>query len=625
MRETNSGKQRDKIVTSLPPRKIVMHDAHGLLGDTPGWRIFHDPVKVIQAANLEEVADALRRVELAAGEGYTATGFISYEASPSFDTALHARRGGELPLIWFALYDKWSTYELPAITEERAYSVSSWRPAITRNRYVAEVRRIKELIACGETYQVNHTFRLSADFQGDAWAFFLKLQDAKQSKYGAYLDIGNDVICSVSPELFLLRKGRKLTCRPMKGTVGRGLGYRDDESKAEWLRSSEKNRAENVMIVDMMRNDLGKIAELGTVDAESLFDVERFATLWQMTSTVTAECDSSLCAILAALFPCASITGAPKVQASRIIAGLESTHRGVYTGCVGFIAPGGDAQFNVAIRTVHLNRRKGRMTYGTGGGITWDSDPDEEYVECLTKTLALTADYPSFKLLETILWKPVSGYFLIEGHMRRLEESARYFEIPLDMRKVSECLQNLALNFPPVSQRVRLLAQCDGTLHVEAQPLTYARPRRRRVLLAKRPISIDNRFLYHKTTMREHFRLALEEAPTADDVLLWNMRREITETTIGNVVVKLCGAFHTPPVSCGLLPGVYREQLLEKGRVTERVISIEDMLQAETIYVVNSVRGWMPVERSMLLESIRFLGEESNRQERYSIRGFPKK
>ena len=609
MRETNSGKKRDKIVTSLPPRKIVMHDAHGLLGDTPGWRIFHDPVKVIQAANLEEVADALRRVELASLEGYAAAGFISYEASPSFDSALHARRGGELPLIWFALYDKWSTYDLPTVTEERAYSVSDWRPTITRKWYVADVRRIKELISRGETYQVNHTFRLSADFQGDAWMYFLKLQHARQSKYGAYLDIGNDVVCSVSPELFLLRKGRKLTCRPMKGTVGRGLGYRDDESKAEWLRSSEKNRAENVMIVDMMRNDLGKIAVLGTVDAESLFDVERFATLWQMTSTVTAESDSSLCAILAALFPCASITGAPKVQASRIIAGMESTPRGVYTGCVGFVAPGGDAQFNVAIRTVHLNRRKGSMTYGTGGGITWDSDSDEEYGECLTKTLALTADCPSFQLVETILWKPVSGYFLFVGHMRRLADSARYFEFPLDMRKVSECLHNLALNFSSVSQRVRLLAESEGTLHVEAQPLIYPRSRRRRILLAKRPISIDNRFLYHKTTMREPFRLALEEAPTADDVLLWNIRHEITETTIGNVVVKLNGAFHTPPISCGLLPGVYRERLLEMGRVTERVISIDDILQAEAIYIVNSVRGWMPIERGVLLESIQSLSE----------------
>ena len=570
-----------------------MYDA-GLAGGA-GWLEFVEPMRVIATSRIAEIVPALEEVERGVRQGYAAAGMLSYEASPAFDPALAVRAPGTLPLLWFGLFRRIQRLPvLPAWTEER-YHLTPWLPSITPDAYHAAIAHIKDYIACGDTYQVNFTLRLRADFTGDPRAFFHALTHAQRTAYGAYLDLGDHVICSASPELFFTRRGDTLTCRPMKGTVARGLTAADDEARAAWLQASAKNRAENVMIVDMVRNDLSRIATTGSVQVPALFETERYDTLWQMTSTVTAQSRASLAEVFAALFPCASITGAPKIRTSEIIAELETAPRGIYTGAIGFVLPNGDAQFNVAIRTVHLDRAGGRAEYGTGGGVTWDSTAEDEYDESLLKARVLTTPRPAFQLLETLRWTPADGYALLDRHLQRLAESARYFDVPLAPAQVGARLTEITSTFAAVPMRVRLLVAEDGDIQLEAVPLLIER-RRRRVALAPFPIDPSDRFLYHKTTYRRQYDAARAAVSNVDDVLLWNPRGELTESTIANLVIRLDGCWLTPPVACGLLAGTCRNYLLDSGRIEEAVLPKDVLSRADAIFLVNSVRGWMPVE-----------------------------
>ena len=359
------------------------------------------------------------------------------------------------------------------------------------------------------------------------------------------------------------------------------------------LQRSPKNRAENLMIVDMMRNDLGRIAHAGSVHVPQLFEVERYRTLFQMTSTVRALTDAPVSEIFRALFPSPSVTGAPKVRTMQIIAELEDSPRGIYTGAMGFMAPGRKAQFNVAIRTVHIDRTKGSAEYGTGGGITWDSVDREEYEECCTKGLVLMGQAPVFELLETLRWRPVHGYFLLSGHLDRLSQSARYFGLSFDEETVRQQLESAALAFGPAPRRVRLLLDERGDVRVESQPMEPGR-RTWRIALARRPVDSASRFLYHKTTNRVVYEQARADFPQHDDVILWNENGEVTESCLANVVARVRGEWITPPVSCGLLPGVYRRRLLERGWIRECVIRVDELKNAERLCLINSVRGRIP-------------------------------
>ena len=575
--------------------KILVHDAEGVLTGTPGWREFTQPRAFIVATRQQQVLPALAQVEQAARAGAYAAGFLCYEAGSACDPALPVRLPGTQPLLAFGIYDRVSEVSLDR-EASACYAVSDWHAQTSASDYARAFAHIKACIARGETYQVNYTMRMHAGFTGDTWSFFLALCRAQQPRYGAYIAMGEQVICSASPELFFTRRGDTVRCRPMKGTAARGLTQADEVKQANWLQQSTKDRAENVMIVDMVRNDLGRIAETGSVCVERLFEIERYETLWQMTSTVSANSQAPLPELFRALFPSASITGAPKVRTSAIIADLESTPRGIYTGSIGFLAPGGDAQFNVAIRTAHIDLKAGRAEYGVGGGITWPSDEAGEYEECRTKALALTLPRREFDLLETLLWKPQTGYFLLNLHLRRLRDSACYFDFPFDLATAEAYLRTLSGDFSAQRQRVRFLVSPDGRIRAETSPLPSAPRRRWRLAFAQHPIDTAERLLYHKTTWREPYLAARASAPEADDVVLWNPRGEITESTIANVVIRRHGRLLTPPVSCGLLPGVYREHLLASGRIHEAIITREDILQAEALYLINSVRGWIPAE-----------------------------
>lgn len=557
------------------------------------WLSFRRLRGVLAAEDLSQVLPVIEQAEaLVEAWGLYAVGFISYEAAPAFDPALRVQGGSPTPLAWFGLFEELAILrELPAVSAPPAFDLGPWQPALSAEVHAAAIAQIKEHIAAGDTYQVNFTFPLVASFVGDPWALFLRLAEAQRAAYAAYVDTGRFAVCSASPELFFRLEKGLLTARPMKGTARRGRTLAEDEAQAAALRASEKNRAENVMIVDMVRNDLGRVAAWGSVQVPRLFDVERYPTLWQMTSTVTARVQASRLEVLRSLFPCASITGAPKVRTVEIIRQLEPAPRGVYTGAVGFMAPGGFAQFNVAIRTAVVDRLAGRAVYGVGSGIVWDSDASGEYAECLLKAQVLTAPPPTFDLLETLRWTPQEGYFLLERHLRRLADSALYFGVPLDLAEVRRALA-AAVQGALGPQRVRLLVDRRGCPRVETAPLPLVSAEPVRLGLAPQPVDPNDAFLYHKTTRRDVYDAARRSRPDGDDVLLWNPRGEVTESTVANVAVRLEGRLFTPPVTCGLLPGTLRAELLACGRLTERVITLEDLQRCQGVYLFNSVRGW---------------------------------
>jgi para-aminobenzoate synthetase/4-amino-4-deoxychorismate lyase len=355
----------------------------------PGLLAFGNPVATHWTSELAGVGDVLRLGERAARAGAWVVSFVTFESAPAFDVAHQVHPSTPLPFAYCAVFDRPLTqWHAPA----QSYSVAPWRPAVSRERFAADIRSIRESIACGDAYQINYTFELSSRFAGDDLAWFLALRESQRPRFSAYLDLGRYRILSLSPELFFRRDGNMLLSKPMKGTAPRHHDPGEDQKLSQWLRSSAKNRAENAMIVDVVRNDLSRIATVGTVNVDALFSVEQYPTVLQMTSSVSAcvPAETRLDEIFGALFPCASVTGAPKIKVLSLIARLERRPRGIYCGSIGILRPRGDSIFNVAIRTVLIDSHDGRATCAVGGGITWDSSEDEEYREAIIKSRFLT-------------------------------------------------------------------------------------------------------------------------------------------------------------------------------------------------------------------------------------------
>jgi len=568
---------------------VVIHDAA-----LQCWLHFHNPRRIISAHRIEEVIPALNVIEKTVNkDGLYAAGFIAYEAAPAFDPALVVNRNGSFPLIWFGIYSQPEQLRFPTArkccTDQSLGQSLTWTPSLTRDAYQDAIAKIKKNIEEGDTYQVNFTYRLTSPFIGDPWEYFIELAKAQNAQHGAFVNTEEWSICSASPELFFYLDGNKLSSRPMKGTASRGLTLHDDIKQAQWLHHSEKNRAENIMIVDMVRNDIGRIACTGSVQVDSLFAIEKYPTLWQMTSTVIAETKAGLSEIFRALFPPASITGAPKPRTMQIIAKLETGPRRIYTGSIGVVSPDRKAQFNVAIRTVLIDKIKGQAEYGVGGGIVWDSTETIEFEESQTKAKILTERLPDFSLLETILWTPENGYYLLQQHLARLKDSAIYFSFSADIDAIHDKVFSLARAFPHTAHKVRLLVAKDGRITCKPEVLRHSAAIQR-VCLAQLPIDSSNLFLYHKTTNRCVYDQALAACPGYDDVILWNEKGEVTESCIANIVVELEGKLYTPPVQCGLLAGTFRACLIEQGKVMERVIRLKDFAKSSHVYLVNSVR-----------------------------------
>ena len=557
------------------------------------WRRFTHPTRVIETSDLRQVKAKMAEVERLAQTGLYAVGFVSYEAAPAFEPALPVRETPAFPLLWFALFRE---VEEATPASSQPYTLGDWELNLSRADHEASIARIRAEIAAGNTYQVNFTGRLRADFEGDALAFFSRLSAAQDTQYSAFIDTGRHQVLSVSPELFFRVNGDTITTKPMKGTTRRGLNEAQDGAQAAWLKASVKDRAENVMIVDLLRNDLGRVAQFGSVRVTELCAVEKYPTLFTMTSTVQAvkRADAGLADIFTALFPCGSVTGAPKISTMHLIHDLEPQARRVYCGAVGMVEPTGDAVFNVPIRTVLLDSLTGQAEYGAGGGITWDSEAGGEYDELLTKARVLTGQKREFGLLETLRLQ--DGQAVNAAlHLERMASSARYFGFAFDEEAAWFALRHAGQETPAGTHRLRMLLSKAGEITVQTLPLGE-NPPTVQARLARTPVSSRDVFLYHKTTHRAVYQQHTDTLPAGEEALLFNERNELTEFTTGNVILELNGQLYTPPVASGLLAGIERRRAIEERGVRERVLTVRDLHDAQGIWHVNSLRGWRGVQ-----------------------------
>lgn len=553
---------------------------------------FRHPEQVLIAWTVDEVRSVLERATLAARAGKYAAGYIAYEAAPAFDDALTAHEPGGRPVAWFGLFGK-PEESLPRNPSANPFAVGEWSPEVSREAYAEAVEKIREYIAAGDAYQVNYAFPMTASFSGDALNWFRTLCAAQRADHCAYIHTGTTHILSLSPELFFGLRGGVITARPMKGTAPRGLWPEADAAARDALAASEKDKAENVMIVDLLRNDLGRVCDAGSVEVASLYDIEQYETVFQMTSTITGKTGATAAEAIAALFPSGSVTGAPKVRTMEIIRELEPFARGAYCGAIGWIGPDNTAEFNVAIRTITVDESDGAARCHVGGGITWDSTAEGEYAECLAKASFLTRKAADFSLFESMRYQ--EGFDLLDAHLARLAASARHFGIPFtpDHAKAEIEAHMTAWDIGALHPlKVRLVLVRSGALSVEG--CTAPKSTAVKLGFARDAVDPANLFLYHKTTQRDFYETARCTRPDCDDVVMWNVNGEATETSRGNLVVLLDGAMLTPPISSGLLPGVFRAHELAKGTIREAVIRKEDLARAQRIWMINSVRRWVP-------------------------------
>ncbi|MEN8374902.1 MAG: aminodeoxychorismate synthase component I [Gemmatimonadota bacterium] len=567
--------------------------------DEPGRLIFGEPRELFVAETPEDVTSALSAAENAALRGRWVVGFVAYEAAPAFDARFRVRTGCEVPLAWFAAYDQPERAaplgRTPAFPPSGPAEIpAGWVTSEDRATHRVAVETIRELIAAGDVYQVNHTLRLRRAFAEDPLAFYETLASVAAAPCSAYVRLPAHHVLSVSPELFFRRTGDRITTRPMKGTAPRGRWTDEDDALGAALGASEKDRAENLMIVDLLRNDLGRVAEFGSVEVSDLFRVEAFPTVHQMTSTVSARCRprTSLADVFAALFPCGSVTGAPKIAATEVIARLEDSPRQAYCGAIGLLRPGGDCAFSVAIRTALVDQRRGEISYGVGGGVTWASTARGEWQEALGKAAILGELAAADDLIETLRLedgRPLRW----ARHKARMIRSAGVLGHAANPEALDAAVREACQATGAGSALIRVRMAHDGRASAAVRafdpkvPLTAG--------LAADPICSTDPRLFHKTSDRTLYERARERLPDRGEVLLWNERGEITEFTRGNVVVELGGTLFTPPINAGLLPGVYRDELVRSGRVEERPVRVEDVAAASAIWFVNSAREWVPV------------------------------
>jgi para-aminobenzoate synthetase/4-amino-4-deoxychorismate lyase len=572
-------------------------------GVAPLRLAFGAPRERLRAMTPDQVVPLLARVDALARAGAWCVGYLCYEAAGAFDEAFetHAPSDARRPLAAFAVYDApLPDFDAAAAPVSETANVR-WTGGPQRTEFDGTVAEILRAIADGELYQVNATAPLTGTMQGDPLALFAALRRAQPNAYAAYLDLGtelaaDDRILSVSPELFFDWRAARLLARPMKGTAPRGANPADDAAQAEHLRSAPKERAENLMIVDLLRNDLSRIAEPFSVQVPRLFHTEAWPTVWQMSSDVVATTrpGTALADVFGALFPCGSITGAPKVQAMRLIRELESEPRGVYCGAIGVVRPGGAATFNVPIRTLAL-RDDGAVTRvrcGIGSAITADATAAGEWDEWRHKRAFVDRASQAFELLETLRLE--EGVFVnVDAHLARMDDAARHFAFASPLASARIALADLRAARPRGCWRVRLLADRAGHAHAQAFELAPT-PQPVRIRLADKPLAgTDGEFVRFKTTHRAHYDAFTTPAGEAFDTLLWNERGELTEFTRGNVALRIDGQWVTPSVRCGLLPGIARASLLADGTLVEATLMRDDLARADGVAFFNSLRGWL--------------------------------
>ncbi len=564
---------------------------------------FERPSRVIAARRLEEIAGALRAIEAARAAGKYVAGYFAYELGYCLEPKLNHLMPGEScrPLLWFGVFDEVKSFEgatashlLESLPRGRAYA-SPLAHEWSRQDYRTRFARVRALIEAGDIYQANLTFRSRFAFAGDSLALYRDLRARSQASCGAYVDDGERKILSLSPELFFEVRDGRISARPMKGTAPRGAGAQADDAVRARLAASEKDRAENLMIVDLIRNDLGRIAETGSIDVGKLFAVETYPTLHQMVSTVTAQLRDrvSVTDIVRALFPCGSITGAPKIRAMEVIRELEVSLRGAYCGAIGCFAPDGSARFNVAIRTVTIEGSRGEL--GIGGGVVHDSDADAEYDECLLKAAYFEAARKPIGLIETMRYTPGEGIVRRDLHLARVTGSAEYLGLPFDKARIARILED-TISAKRSEQRVRLFLAEDGSPEVTCVELPAAESQPWRFAVSPLRLPSGDALCRHKTTWREHLdgeHARLAKHLGCDEVIFLNEEGDVVEGSRTNVFVRRGDVLVTPPLSSGCLDGCLRRELLDRGNAIEERIPAR-LLGESPVMLGNSLRGLIP-------------------------------
>ena len=549
-------------------------------------QIFTDTIKELKTKDIKEVKHLLAEVEAYQNQGYYAVGYVSYEAAPAFETKFEVIDGPLMSeyLLYFTIHESVQTEPIP-LTYKPITLPKTWQELTSAEEYRAAIEHIHHHIRQGDTYQVNYTVQLQQNITADPFAIYNRLVVEQNAHYNAFIQHDDVSIISVSPELFFKKDGDGLTTRPMKGTTNRGLTTETDLKQAQWLAQDQKNRSENMMIVDLLRNDMNRISKIGSENVKSLCLVEQYSTIWQMNSTIETQLlpNSSLGDIFQALFPCGSITGAPKIATMAIIKDVEKQARGVYCGAIGILLPNGPTIFNVAIRTLQMQGNK--AIYGVGGGITWDSKWEAEYEETKQKSAVLYRQNPKFDLISTGRIHRGKLLFLKE-HLNRLQESSRYFSYPFNKEEVQNQVEDLcqSLDFD-TDYRLKMSLAKNGELTFEHNQLTGLADVFCQARLVEQTHPLDSPYTYFKTSYRPHISLEPHEQ------IYYNQKKELLETSIGNLVLKIEDQLYTPPVHLGLLNGIYRQSLIVNNQVTERVLTLDNLKQAQAIYGCNAVRG----------------------------------
>lgn len=550
--------------------------------------VFEKPLAVLKTRQLAEVERIIQQVSDYQKQGYYVVGYLSYEASPAFEAKFEVKSqalSGEY-LAYFTVHEQAQTEEFP-LTYAPVDLPEQWENLSTQEEYENAIASIHHEIRQGNTYQVNHTTRLKAEVSVNPYAIYNRLMVEQGAGYNAYIVHDDVAILSASPELFFKVEGDKLTTRPMKGTTARGLTLADDVEQRDWLARDTKNRAENMMIVDLLRNDMGRLCDVGSVKVAKLCDVEQYSTVWQMTSTIEGRLqEKSLLDIFRALFPCGSITGAPKISTMSVINRLENSPRGIYCGAIGICLPDGRAIFNVPIRTMQV---QGQIAYyGVGGGITWDSRWQDEYKETQQKAAVLHRQQPQFDILTTGL---VSNKQLtmFDQHLTRLREACQYYNFPFREEDLASSLTTFLSNLGQGDYRLRIRIAKSGAFHFDDEALAPLPESYRQARLVERKLP-ETSFVYFKTSHREHIPASQQEQifHSPDGVL--------QETSIANLILDIDGEWLTPPVADGCLPGLYRQKLLREGKVKEQSLTVADLDRASKILACNAVRGLYELE-----------------------------
>jgi para-aminobenzoate synthetase/4-amino-4-deoxychorismate lyase len=558
-------------------------------------RLYRDPVRIVAATTIADVVPALAEIRDAVSQGYEAAGYLTYEAGAAFVGRAPTGEARQ-PVLWFGLFARHEALSSAAVAERLPDPAGAWagaaEPRISRAAYDAALTRVLALIEAGDIYQANLTFAAAMRFVGDPLALYARLRREAQAGYGALVATGGATVLSLSPELFFAADGAALTCRPMKGTARRGATPEEDRALAAALASDDKQRAENLMIVDLMRNDLSRVAVAGSVAVPDRFTVETYPTIHQMTSTVTATLAPGKDAIdvMAALFPCGSITGAPKRRATEIIGDVERRQRGIYTGSIGRIDRDG-AAFNVAIRTLWIDSDEpaglNEATLGLGSGIVADSRADDEWSECLAKAAFVTAGQRGFDLIETMAFDPQAGLLRLERHLARMKASADVFGFAFDRHSARNELQaaTFRLRGP---RRIRLLLAKSGMIAIEVGAIPGATDQSIGVGIVPLPVAASDFRLRHKTSDRAFYDAARRSAGTAE--VVFEADGVLTEGSFTSLFVERDdGVLVTPPLTRGLLPGILRGELIEAGRAIEGDVTRADL--ARGFFVGNAVRG----------------------------------